>query len=99
MPLYQREAIMRALNSPIRWKIIQSLCEEPMGAGSLAQIVGGDTSSVRKHMKVLLRAGICVQGKGQFYKVSPHFQPPPGAPRVLDFGHCIIRLAPQPPVS
>jgi hypothetical protein len=97
-PVYNRDAVMAAFNHPVRWKIIQTLCDEPMGAGGIAKVVGGNTSSVAKHMKVLMKAGICEYGKGWFYKMTPQFQPTPGAPRVLDFGHCIIRLdlpAPQ----
>ena len=98
-PVFSRDAVMLALDSPIRWKIIQMLCDEPMGASAIAKVVGGDSSSVAKHMRILMNAGICIHGKGSFHRISPHFQPAPGAPRVLDFGHCIIRLDFQQPGS
>ena len=98
MPILSRDLVASALANPIRWAILQALCDEPMGSSGLVGVVGGTTSTVAKHMNKLMAAGICVRGKGQFYKIAPQFQPAPGTPRVLDFGHCIIRLdlpAPQ----
>src|SRR5437867_3961459 len=93
LPLIPCDVLMSALYSPSRWKILKALCEgEPLGAGELAPIAGCKPSAASKHMRVLVEAGICVQGRGRLYRIAPRFQPAPGAPRVLDFGHCLIRL-------
>jgi hypothetical protein len=36
-------------------------------------------------------AGVVLQGRGKLYRLAPGFQPQPGQ-RVLDFGHCVLRL-------
>ena len=99
MPALSCDLVSAALANPIRWAILKALCDEPMGSSGLMEVVGGTTSTIAKHMNKLMAAGMCVRGKGQFYKIAPPFQPAPGAPRVLDFGHCIIRLDQQQPGS
>ena len=91
MPVLSSDLLMSALANPIRMAILRALCNEPMGSSGLIEVVGGNTSTVAKHMNKLMAAGVCVRGKGQFYKIAPQFQPAPGS-YTLDFGHCIIRF-------
>src|SRR5438128_6772850 len=76
LPLIACDALMSALYSQSRWKILKALCEgEPLGAGDLAPIAGCTPSATSKHMRVLVEAGICVQGRGRLYRIAPRFQP------------------------
>ena len=53
----------------------------------------------KKHLEMLLEAGICQRGRSRTYRFVPRFQPTPGGPLVIDFGHCLIRLDLDPPAS
>lgn len=94
--LVPREALMSALDSPSRLAILATLCAgEPLGASDLAQVAGCTPSAASKHMRILVSAGICVQGRGRLYRLAPGFQTQPGA-RELEFGHVLLRLDYQP---
>ena len=99
-PLLPRKKLMAALGSETRWTIIQALAwGEPIGAGELGTIAGCTCSAASKHCAVMIEAGIVNHGRGRLYRIAPQFLPKPGAPRVLDFGHCLIRLDLEPPAS
>jgi hypothetical protein len=44
-----------------------------------------------KHLAVLRKAGAVVQGRGRLYQIPPPHLPAPGE-RIVDFGHCLLRL-------
>ena len=91
---------MAALGNATRWTILQALAAgEPIGSGELGTIAGCTGSTASKHCTVMIAAGIVNQGRGRLYRIAPQFLPKPGAPRVLDFGHCLIRLDLEPPAS
>ena len=99
-PLIPRKKLMAALGSESRWTIIQALAMgEPIGASELGTIIGCTCTAASKHCAILIDAGIITQGRGRLYRIVPQFLPKPGAPRVLDFGHCLIRLDLEPPAS
>lgn len=92
LPALDRSRLMTALSSPGRLKMLAVLCDgEPLAASDLAQIGGVTPRTGSMHGKVLVAAGICRQGRGNLYWLRKEFQPQPGQ-RVLDFGHCILRL-------
>ena len=99
-PLITRKKLMAALGSDTRWTIIQSLAwGDPIGASELGTITGCTCTAASKHCAVLINAGIVTRGRGRLYRIVPQYLPKPGAPRVLDFGHCLIRLDLEPPAS
>ena len=92
VPAIDRDALAAVLGSPTRWVILAQLCDgEGYGAGDVAAVAGITASAASKHMALLVRAGICSQGRGRLYKIRREFLAVPGR-RVLDFGHCVVRL-------
>jgi hypothetical protein len=93
LSLLPRGRLMAALDNECRWQILRTLIAgEPIGATELGQIVGCTSASASKHCQILIAAGICIRGRGFLYRITPRFQPAPGTPRVLDFGHCLVRF-------
>ena len=89
---------MSLLACETRLTILNELCTgEPIGVGAVAKLVGCTGSAASKHMRILVEAGICVQGRGLFYRIAPRYQVAPDAPKALDFGHCVLRLDIQDP--
>ena len=80
------------LGEMTRWKILRELAKgEPLPVKELARRTGRSSDVVQKHVTMLKEAKIVVQGYGRLYKLPPSIQPDPGA-KVLDLGHCVIRL-------
>jgi predicted transcriptional regulator len=99
-PLVDRDKLMRVLDNPVRWMVLKLIFTgEGIGAGDLAKMIGCSGSAAAKHLQMLVDAGICERGRSRTYRFVPRFQPPTGAPLVLDFGHCVIRLEVPPPAS
>jgi len=99
-PILNRDRLIIATSNPIRWQILRAMHDggEAWGSGDIARLTGITVSGASKHMRVLLEAGICVQGRGRLYRLAPQFQPRPGStPRILDLGHVILRLDLQAP--
>jgi hypothetical protein len=40
---------------------------------------------------VLRKAGLVAQGRGRLYQIPKPYLPAPGE-RIVDFGHCLLRL-------
>ena len=72
---------------------------EGIGPGDLGRILGCSGSAAKKHLEMLLEAGICERGRSRTYRFVSRFQPPTGGPLVIDFGHCIVRLDLDAPAS
>ena len=95
-PLLDFETVLTVVSASIRWKILKVVCDgELIGPQDLAPLVGCTPSAASKHLRVLLDAGVCVQGRGGLYRRAPQFLPPPGQ-KVIDFGYCLVRLDAQP---
>ena len=58
-----RAAIIKAMAHPTRLKIIDTLAEGEMCVGDLQSTVGGDMSTVSKHLTVMKNAGLVVDRK------------------------------------
>ena len=54
---YRRVAIIKALAHPARLEIAQALAAGPRCVGDLQLLVGGDFSTVSKHLTLMRRAG------------------------------------------
>jgi len=84
--------LTNALSHPARWKMLKELTAgESRAIAELAGVGECSYESARKHLAVLCRAGIVVQGRGRLYQIPKQYLPTPGEP-VVDFGHCLLRL-------
>jgi len=80
-------AVMAALGSPARVRLVELLSGGERSVGSLAAEVGLDVSTVSRHLATLRRAGLLKtrkEGSTMRYSLS--------TPRVLDFFDCIERV-------
>ncbi len=79
-----RAQIIKALGHPTRLRIVERLAERETCVCDLQELVGGDISTVSKHLAVLRNAGIVSdrkEGLSVFYRLR--------APCVLRFLECI----------
>lgn len=91
-----RDALMLALSLRTRWAILDVLSNgEGYGVADLEPILKTARSNISKQIMILKEAGIVTMGRGRLYYIASQFNPNPGS-RVLDFGHCILRLDAQP---
>ena len=91
-PLPSLELLATALGHSARWKILKELSAgEPRMVQELAKVAGCSPDMASKHLAVLRKAGAVVQGRGRLYQIQKHHLPSPGE-RVVDFGHCLLRL-------
>ena len=91
-PLLSEARLAKALNDPKRWIILRELAKgEALPVQELARRAGSTPNMTSKHMAVLREAGVVVSGYGQLYQLAPGLRPAPGA-RMLDLGHCHLRL-------
>ena len=75
-----------------RWKMLKELTAgEARSIAELAAAGQCSYESAKKHLVVLARAGLVVQGRGRLYQIPRQYLPAPGD-AVVDFGHCLLRL-------
>jgi hypothetical protein len=92
MPLAALEHVAAALGNPIRWKMLKELSVgEAREIGELAKAAGCSYASAIKHLAVLNRAGLALQGRGRLWQIPKHHLPAPGE-GLVDTGHCVLRL-------
>ena len=81
-----------ALAHTARWKMLRELSAgEARSIDELAKVSGCAYANAARHLIVLRRAGLVVQGRGRLYQIPKQFLPAPGQP-VVDYGHCRLRL-------
>jgi DNA-binding transcriptional ArsR family regulator len=91
-PLPNLELLASALGHTTRWKMLKELSAgEPRTIDEMAKVAGCSYDNASKHLAMLRRAGLVVQGRGRLYQVPKQYLPTPGQP-VVDFGHCLLRL-------
>ena len=91
-PLPDLERLTNAIGHVTRWKMLRELTAgEARSIAELAVAGGCSYESAVKHLVVLRKAGLVVQGRGRLYQIQKHHLPMPGEP-VVDFGHCLLRL-------
>lgn len=85
--------MLKALGEPLRWRILVELSAgEPLMVIELAGRLRRSPDLISKHLAVLRAAGMVETGRGRLYQIPRPYVPTPGE-RVLDFGHCLLRLA------
>lgn len=91
-PLPDLERLASALSHTTRWKMLKELtCGEARTLDEMAKAGGCRYENAAKHLAMLRRAGMVVQGRGRLYQIPKPYLPVPGQP-VVDFGHCLLRL-------
>src|ERR1035437_4939307 len=91
-PLPSLDLLASASGHAACWKILKELSlGEPRMVRELAKVIGCSPDMTSKHLAVLRKAGAVVQGRGRLYQISPQHLTAPGE-RVVDFGHCLLRL-------
>jgi DNA-binding transcriptional ArsR family regulator len=84
--------LAKALGSPVRWKMLKELSGgEPRAIGELASAAGCNYDNAGRHLIVLRKAGLVVQGRGRLYEIPKQYLPATGQPHV-DYGHCLLRM-------
>jgi DNA-binding transcriptional ArsR family regulator len=91
-PLPDFELLAGALGNPIRWRMLKELSlGEPRMVGELATVAGCSYDNAGRHLAVLRKAGLVAQGRGWLYEIPKQYLPAAGE-RLVDFGHCLLRL-------
>jgi DNA-binding transcriptional ArsR family regulator len=54
----------RLLGEPMRLKILQALCIEPLTVGEIVEATGATQPNISKHLSLLASAGIITRQKG-----------------------------------
>jgi DNA-binding transcriptional ArsR family regulator len=86
------ERLASALGHTTRWKMLKELSAgEPRTIDEMAKVAGCSYDNASKHLGMLRKAGLVVQGRGRLYEVPKSYLPTPGQP-VVDYGHCLLRL-------
>jgi DNA-binding transcriptional ArsR family regulator len=92
IPRLDLDAVLTAIGNSQRWQILKLISD---GEGCCPTDVAGlldiTVSAASKHLARLYEAGICYQGRGRLCRIRPEFQPDPQK-KVLDLGHCLLRL-------
>jgi len=91
-PLPNLERMAIVLGHSRRWKILRELSlGEPRTIAEVAAVAGCGYDNASKHLAVMRRAGMVVLGRGHLYQIPRQYLPTPGQ-RVVDYGHCLLRL-------
>ena len=81
------------LGDPTRIAILRELCRgEPLPVSEIARRLWRAPTAMSKHLALLRRTGVAVQGFGRLYRMAPALQPPPGA-TALDLGELTLKLS------
>jgi DNA-binding transcriptional ArsR family regulator len=92
LPLPDSDRLAKALGSPVRWKMLKELSAgEPRAIGELASAAGCNYDNASRHLIVLRKAGLVVQGRGRLYQIPKQYLSTTGQPHV-DYGHCLLRM-------
>jgi hypothetical protein len=91
-PLPDLEGLVGTLSHLPRWKMLRELSlGEPREIAEMATVAGCSYDSALKHLGVLVNAGLVVRGRGKLFQIPKQYLPSPGE-RVVDYGHCVLRL-------
>jgi DNA-binding transcriptional ArsR family regulator len=91
-PLPDLERLVSAISHTTRWKMLREFCAgEPRTIAEMAKVAGCSYDNASKHLAMLRKAGVVVQGRGRLNELAKQYLPVPGQP-VVDFGHCLLRL-------
>jgi hypothetical protein len=91
-PLPSLEAVLSGISNVARWKMLRELSlGEPREIIELAGVAGCSYEAALKHIKVLLDTGLIERGRGRLLQMKKHHIAS-STERIVDFGHCLLRL-------
>jgi len=64
---------------------------EPLMVTEIAERVGISPNLTSRHLAGMRKAALVVCGRNRLYQIPKQYLPVPGQ-RVVDFGHCLLRL-------
>ena len=87
------ENLLSAIANPVRWRLLGLLADGRAWAViDLGKRLGQSRSAVSKHVILLKKAGLVVQGPGRLYELAPGLKPGDGS-RDIRLGHCTLHFA------
>jgi len=85
-------AVASALGEVKRWRILSELSVgEALMVKELAERIGISADLTSRHLARMRVAGLVVSGRGRLYEIPKKYLPVPGQ-RIVDYGHCLLRL-------
>jgi ArsR family transcriptional regulator len=85
LQLYQRRAaIMKAMGHPSRLMVVDALAKRPHCVCELTELIGGDISTISRHLSVLKNAGI-IMDERRGVQIYYHLR----TPCVMNFFDCV----------
>jgi len=91
-PLPDLEKLAGVLGHTARWRMLRELSTgETRSIAELTTVAGCSYESAVRHLVIMREAGLIEQGRGRLYQIAPARLPIPGQ-RLVDFGHCLLRL-------
>lgn len=95
-PIIPLESVVSGLSDVNRWRILGELSlGQPLMVVEIAEKIGRSPDSTSKHLAVLRKTGLVVQNRAQLYSIPKRYLPEP-AKRLVDYGHCLLRLDAEP---
>ncbi len=83
--------LAQGLGDRLRWAILRELATgDSLMVVEIAQKIGKSATLISKHLGVLRKAGM-VAIKQRLHFIPRQFLVEPGR-RIVDFGHCVLRL-------
>ncbi len=93
------EHLLPVIAEPHRFRLLEILLDgAPHSAAELGRTTGRGRMATSKHLACLRTAGLiehCAHSRDRrttSYRLAPALLPPPGTPRTLDFGWCLLRF-------
>jgi DNA-binding transcriptional ArsR family regulator len=91
-PALPLEKLLPLFSNIVRWRLLTHLATgDPLMVSELAERVRIPIDSASKHLALFRDAGIVTQGRNRLYQIAPQFVVDKEN-RILDFGHCLVRL-------
>ncbi len=91
-PIIPLESLVTGLAALSRWRILSELSvADQLMVVEIAERTGLSPDNTSKHLAVLRGAGMVVTNRANLYSIPKRYLPEPGK-RVVDFGHCLLRL-------
>ena len=86
------QAVIYAAGTLTRWQIMSELSlGEQLAVFEIAERIGSSANLVTQHLAKMRQSGLVVKNRNRLYQIPKQYLPVPGQ-RIVDFGHCLLRL-------
>ena len=86
------EAVISAVGAYTRWQIMSELSlGEPLAVFEIGERIGSSPNLVTQRLAGMRESGLVVKRRSGLYEIPKQYLPVPGQ-RIVDFGHCLLRL-------